>query len=109
MPNTTAAISRLSRTPAAPSWQRRGRSTATVARKKRTGVPLRIDTRVRGEECVERCTHLRTLADGRGNSLGRSRPHVADRENALHARFQGLATALRLRAGAHEALAVEGD
>ena len=65
------------------------------------------------EKAVDRRHHLRALADRAADPLDRAGAHVADREHAGHGGFQRgdrpAAIRFALRAGQHEAAAIERD
>src|ERR1700724_3221995 len=65
------------------------------------------------EKTVQRRHHLRALADRAADPLDRSRAHIADREYAGYRGFQrrhrSSQILLGLRAGHHEAPAIERD
>src|SRR5262249_40863211 len=63
----------------------------------------------RGQSGMQRCDHLRALADGRGHALDRGRAHVPNRKNPVPAGLQRIAGFIAVSAGQYEALGVQCD
>jgi hypothetical protein len=62
----------------------------------------------RGQKSMQRCYHLRALADGGSNPLDRSRTDIADGKDAVPTCFQRPAANGGVRASQYESLLVKG-
>src|SRR5262245_430906 len=63
----------------------------------------------RGQSGMQRCYHLRALADGCGDALDRARAHVPNRKNPVPAGLQRIAGFIAVSPGQYEALRVQCD